>query len=118
MAEAADIDLNKTPALQPPAGDLSNFQNPDSLQRFLIITATLGLSISAVAVILRVFTKARVQKCIHLEDYILILSELGFVAFVAVMIEAGISGQGRHQWDVSIAQLQRIIHVCPILHLD
>jgi hypothetical protein len=115
MSEVANIDLNTTPALQPPPGEVSNLQNPQSLQRFLVITATLGLSISALAVLLRVFTKAHVLKRIQPEEYVLILSELGFFAFTVVMIAAGHSGQGRHQWDVSIAQLQRVIHVCPNL---
>ena len=48
--------------------------------------------------------------CIHIPTYNSLLNpiQLGFAAFSAVMLSAGGAGQGRHQWNVTIAGLQRI----------
>jgi hypothetical protein len=34
--------------------------------------------------------------------------QAGFAAFTAVMVAAGEAGQGKHQWNVSVAGMQRI----------
>lgn len=41
----------------------------------------------------------------------LLTRKFGFAAFTAVMLAAGHAGQGRHQWDVSIAGVQRVAFV-------
>lgn len=106
------LDPNTTPALQAPAGQVSNLKDPYNLQVYLILASTLGLGVSAVAVCLRIFTKVRVVQRMHLEEYILLFSECGFVAFTALIIEANRWGQGTHQWNVSLAHLERVINVC------
>jgi hypothetical protein len=112
MAEEANIDLNTVPALEPPPGQVSNLEDPYSLRRYMYITAGLGLSLSTAAVLLRVFIKARVMRLMQLEEYILILSQIGFYVFTGLMIHAVHLGQGIHQWNVSVAHLQRVIEVC------
>jgi hypothetical protein len=77
----------------------------------MYITAAVGLGLSTIAVVLRVFTKARVLRSIQLEEYILVLSQLGFFAFTGLMIRAVDLGQGTHQWNVSIAHVQQVIQV-------
>lgn len=106
------LDPNTTPALQPPPGQVSNLKDPYNLKLYLILASTLGLGVSAIAVCLRIFTKVRVVQRMHLEEYILLFSECGFVAFTALIIEANRWGQGTHQWNVSIAHVERVIDVC------
>lgn len=105
------MDPNNTPALQSPPGQVTNLSNPYSLRSDMYVAAGVGLGISSVAVILRVFTKVRVLRSMQLEDYILVLSLLGFFAFTFLMIHAVHLGQGTHQWNVSVAHLQQVIQV-------
>lgn len=102
---------NTTPALQPPPGQVSNLSDPYSLRSDVYVAAGVGLGISSLAVILRIFTKVRVLRCMQLEDYILLFSLLGFFAFTFLMIHAVHLGQGTHQWNVSVAHLQQVIQV-------
>lgn len=105
------MDPNNTPALQPPPGQVTNLSDPYSLRSDMYVAAGVGLGVSSLAVILRVFTKVRVLRSMQLEEYILLLSLLGFFAFTFLMIHAVHLGQGTHQWNVSVAHLQQVIQV-------
>lgn len=105
------VDLNTMPALAPPPGQISNFHNPENLNHVMYLTAAVGLSLSTAGVILRVFTKARVLRFMQAEEYILIMSLCGFYVFTGLMLKAVLLGQGTHQWNVSVAHVQRILEV-------
>jgi hypothetical protein len=106
-----DLDLNAIPALSPPPGEVSNLTNAYSLKRFMYVTASICLSLSTIAVILRLFVKARVLHSFNWEDGFLVLSQLTFFAFTGLLITAVSLGQGKHQWNVSLAHLQQIAEV-------
>ncbi|KAL2830900.1 hypothetical protein BDW59DRAFT_177592 [Aspergillus cavernicola] len=110
-------DLNTVPALEPPPGHTSNLDNPYSLRNYMYATAGVTLALSTIAVLLRVFMKARVLRRMQLEDYILALSLIGFYAFTGLMIEAVHSGQGTHQWNVSTAHLQDVVRLSNIIEI-
>ncbi|GFF39819.1 hypothetical protein IFM46972_06006 [Aspergillus udagawae] len=117
MAEDANIDLSTVPALAPPPGQVSNLKDPYSLRHYMYITASLGLGLSTAAVLLRVFIKARVMRFMQLEEYILILSQIGFYVFTGLMIHAVHLGQGIHQWNVSVAHVQKVIELANIIEI-
>jgi hypothetical protein len=106
------VDLNNVPALEPPTGETSNLINPHNMDIYMYITASLGLGLSMLAVVVRVLAKVHVTRTLQLEEFILLLSQCGFVAFVGLMIHATKLGQGIHQWNVSIAHFQKVVNVC------
>ncbi|KAL4891048.1 hypothetical protein BDV59DRAFT_183097 [Aspergillus ambiguus] len=94
---------SETPALAPPDGQTSNFDNPDgSRRRASYIMASICLILATIAVILRVFTKARVLRAMNAEEYFLIVSLFGLCAFVGVLLTATHFGSGVHQWDITM----------------
>ncbi|KAL2824196.1 hypothetical protein BJY01DRAFT_263066 [Aspergillus pseudoustus] len=117
QVEARNSDLNTVPALEPPPGQTSNLNNPYSLRNYMYATAGVTVALSTIAVLLRLFMKARVLRRVQLEDYILVLSLIGFYAFTGLMIEAVHLGQGSHQWNVSIAHLQGVVKLANIIEI-
>jgi hypothetical protein len=77
----------------------------------MYITAPVALVLSTAAVLLRVYTKARVTRSVQFEEYILMICQLGNFAFTGLMVYAVQVGQGTHQWNISIAHVQRITEV-------
>lgn len=113
------MDLNSTPASVQPLGQTSNFEHPsESRGRATYIMAGICLTLSTLAVVMRIFTKARVLRQMHLEEYILIAAQFGLIALVAILISAIHFGAGLHQWDVSVAHFSHFMSVCkPHLYL-
>lgn len=68
-----------TPALPPPPGRLSNFENPESLLKWDILCVTICLSIATVVFVLRTWVRAVVSKQWILEDYMCCISYVGRV---------------------------------------
>ncbi|KAF2256019.1 hypothetical protein BU26DRAFT_402691, partial [Trematosphaeria pertusa] len=96
------------PALEAPQGETSNLVDPYSTHRYLVVTSAVCLVLSLSAIAARIFTKVHILRKMQIEDYSLIFTAVGFSALTAVMLAAGHAGQGRHQWNVSIAGVQRI----------
>ncbi|KKK24235.1 hypothetical protein P175DRAFT_0557941 [Aspergillus ochraceoroseus IBT 24754] len=117
MSHAVDIDPNSAPGLAPPAGQTNNLDNPYSLQNYTSATAGVTVSLSTIAVLLRVFMKARVLRRVQLEEYILILSLIGLYTFTGFIIQAVHMGQGTHQWNVSVGHVQSVIKLANILEI-
>lgn len=103
--------LNNVPALEPPTGESSNLSITYSINIYTSITASLGLGLSVLAVVIRLFVKGYVIRTLQLEEMILLLSQCGFVAFVCLIIYSTTLGQGTHQWNVSVAHYQKIVEV-------
>lgn len=112
MAEtSANVNLNLIPAMQAPPGEDSNLKDPANMNRFMYLTAGVCLSCSTLAVIFRLFVKARIIRAIQLEEFILSFSLAGLISLTGVMIQSTLMGQGVHQWNVSAAHAQKIVEV-------
>ncbi|CEL01996.1 hypothetical protein ASPCAL01572 [Aspergillus calidoustus] len=105
------------PALAAPEGQVSNLDNPYSLKSYIYGTAAVTITLSTVAVALRVYVKARVLRRAQIEEYILILSLIGFYFFSGFMIYAAHLGQGTHQWNVSVANFQEVVQWANIIEI-
>jgi hypothetical protein len=112
VAAPLGTDLNNVPALEPPTGESSNLTNTYNINIYTSVTASLGLGLSGLAVVIRLFVKGYVIRTLQLEEIILLLSQCGFVAFVGLIIYSTKLGQGAHQWNVSVAHYQKIAEVC------
>jgi hypothetical protein len=61
-------DIHTTPALQPPYGVESDFDNGYSLQPHLVATSSICLTLCVSSVLARTFTKVRLLKKVEIED--------------------------------------------------
>ena len=68
MASDAPIDAYNTPAALPPAGQVSDFKRTPYLQTTVLATRILCLSVTIVAVSLRILTKVHIMKQVRVED--------------------------------------------------
>ncbi|TVY39345.1 Satratoxin biosynthesis SC1 cluster protein [Lachnellula subtilissima] len=74
------------PALEPPKGVKPNFNSHDTIAIYIWPTVLLGLSLSTVFLILRIYTKHFITRSMSWEDC------------------------GRHQWDTSYANIVQILY--------
>ncbi|KAH8698007.1 hypothetical protein BGW36DRAFT_281749, partial [Talaromyces proteolyticus] len=88
-----------------------------SLQHYTVLTVAVGLTFTMLALLLRVFTKVYILRDMQVEDYLLISSGAGLVAFSAVLVDSGRSGQGTHQWNLTIEQLQQILNLSNVIEV-
>lgn len=56
------------PALQPPAGTISDFQKPPGLENFFLATIVLSFVLPSVALLLRIYTKHFLLRSIGYDD--------------------------------------------------
>ena len=68
QAQTALRTLLEGPAMSPPAGVVPNFNSPASLDTYVILTVTLGLTFITVAVVLRMYTKVFILRVLAWED--------------------------------------------------
>lgn len=99
-SDTSVVDIYTTPAGVPPPGVTPNLVNPFYLRTDHTTTFTLCLAVSTIAVALRIFTKLYLMKQFRAEDYALIVTQLGFIPWVAMNLVT--PGAGRHLWDISI----------------
>ncbi|KAI0854722.1 hypothetical protein F4860DRAFT_522522 [Xylaria cubensis] len=105
------------PALDPPEGVLSNFQNPPSQQPLLIIASTITLLLTLGGIGARTYTRAAIMRKFDSTDFVLLLCGTLFIAFVSVQILAGQYGQGRHLWDVTARSFSHCLLILNIIEI-
>jgi hypothetical protein len=106
------------PALEPPAGTLPLNPNAYSLYP---ITLSLTVSFSILvffAIVVRVFTRAYLLKHFYIEDGFMIAASVVLFIFVGLLLAPFRYGFGKHQWNVTVGMLTRILKVSlDFLHL-
>ena len=68
QTQAALRTLLEGPAMSPPAGVAPNFDDPANLDIYVILTITLCVAFSTVAVVLRMYTKVFILRVLAWED--------------------------------------------------
>lgn len=117
MADLVGVNPYTTPTLKPPPGQQSNFVDPPSSENWLVAVGALCLTVAVFFISARTFVKTYIIKKTQIEDYALIFAGLGFAAFVGVAVAAGNAGQGRHGWDVSVAEAKPITVLGAIIEI-
>jgi hypothetical protein len=95
------------PALNPPPGMIPLDPNGTSI---LPTTQNVGIAccvLVGVARLIRIFTRTYIVKIFALEDGIMIAATILFIVFVGLTCESGTVGIGKHQWDITVADLMR-----------
>ncbi|KAI0836355.1 hypothetical protein F5Y06DRAFT_298718 [Hypoxylon sp. FL0890] len=104
------MDPNNTPALQPPPGVKPNFVNPYSSQPERITVSAICLALCIIFVGGRIYVRVHL-KMFNLDDCIHLLSLASFITYTGIIIASGEHGDGRHQWDVTIASLSKSLEL-------
>ena len=63
-----NIDINTTPAMPAPPGDVNNLVNSYSQQTGLVVAAAICLTLTTAFVVIRTFTKTYVMRAVRVED--------------------------------------------------
>ncbi|KAI1812313.1 hypothetical protein GGS20DRAFT_587604 [Poronia punctata] len=105
LPQAAQEAILNSPALQPPPGVHSNFDNPPNGNVISYVVASLLLTIGTTAFALAVYAKFIVRK-VYFEDYIA-LAAYGLYVAKAYTVFGLITDGGLfiHQWDVRVKDL-------------
>ncbi|KAI1264533.1 hypothetical protein F5Y18DRAFT_83557 [Xylariaceae sp. FL1019] len=113
------IDPHEIPALEPPDGFHTDFNDPTSIHYVQVAVASAALAVATLAVAARTYVRARILKKFDFTDFSLLLSLSIFVVFVSLAIVTSRYGQGKHQWNVRLSdfmQLLKIVNVLEILY--
>ncbi|KAF2872421.1 hypothetical protein BDV95DRAFT_492139 [Massariosphaeria phaeospora] len=108
--------MAEQPALAPPEGVQSNFENPPTLMPAVIITSTIVLTLMTLFVCARAFVKTFIIRKQQIEDWLCYWAWLGVVTYTGILIYIEDYGFARHQWDVTAAQFQHIMYYINILY--
>ncbi|MCJ1468270.1 hypothetical protein MMC07_006898 [Pseudocyphellaria aurata] len=109
--------LAEEPALPPPPGLHSNFDNPSSLDRLFVGALILMLSLVSLAVVARLVAKIYIMKSMQSEDYLSVAAWLGFIPWMALSFVLCKFGGGRHQWDISVLDGFQILRFANIMEI-
>ncbi|KAG9231696.1 hypothetical protein BJ875DRAFT_486766 [Amylocarpus encephaloides] len=86
------------PAMLPPKGVTANFDNPGSLNVFVVPTVVLAIVFPTLALLMRIYTQRSISRPLYWEDYIAILAWAMFIGFCVPSVICG-RHAGAHQWD-------------------
>ncbi|KAI0202448.1 hypothetical protein F4808DRAFT_76232 [Astrocystis sublimbata] len=111
------MDLDRTPALEPPANVDPAFSQSSGVLPLRYAVSAVALFLCAVFVTIRIYVRVRIQRVFNLDDFAVLASFAGFIAFTVVVILAGQKGDGKHQWDVSVSQFQDILLLLNVVEI-
>ena len=93
------------PSVPPPPGVTANLKNPESLQRWDVLTQSVCLTVATTLVAIRVYTKARVLKSLGWDDYTAVVALAGLITYAVLFLVEDGHGNGRHLWNVRVIDL-------------
>lgn len=64
----AAVNMNEVPAMLPPSGRVSNFDNPETMHPIVLGVAVATMTLMTLAVAIRVFTKGFIMKDMRIEE--------------------------------------------------
>ncbi|KAJ8122055.1 hypothetical protein ONZ43_g1652 [Nemania bipapillata] len=100
-----------SPALAPPDGVESNFDNPSNGNTLVVSVLSVSLTISSLFLIIRGLAKGVYVKRFQIEDFVIIPAYVFFVAFsVYIYRIAATTGFFVHAWDIRFGDLAGFYH--------
>ncbi|KAM5364165.1 hypothetical protein ACJZ2D_011666 [Fusarium nematophilum] len=89
------------PAMEPPAGHQSNFDNPNREMYYIcIVSNAIAIPICSILVVLRLWVRYRLPTKLQVDDIACILGYIGFMGYCIICLLMLKYGGGLHQWDV------------------
>ncbi|KAI1091680.1 hypothetical protein F5B19DRAFT_257183 [Rostrohypoxylon terebratum] len=111
------MDPYNTPSMEPPTGMESNLDEPNGVLPGRIAAVTVCFSVSTFAVIMRLYVRKFLLKTFALDDYAIVFTYIGFASWIYIMMTAGRLGDGKHQWNVSLANMTEILYYLNVIEL-
>ncbi|KAI9883866.1 MAG: hypothetical protein M1823_004357 [Watsoniomyces obsoletus] len=88
------------PAMEPPPGIVSNFDNPESRKELVVIAAIVCPIISGLFLTLRLYTRTFITRTLGWDDYTCMAAMLFAIGFSFSEWQLAEHGLGTHQWDL------------------
>ncbi|KAI0116200.1 hypothetical protein F4776DRAFT_666522 [Hypoxylon sp. NC0597] len=104
-ASGAVADPTQVPAAAPPPGTTSDFNSPDNYKHQNIILHSIVLTITTIAVLVRLFTRAVIKKNIGIDDWFALLSWALSLEFSIILAYATVWGFGMHVYDIRASEI-------------
>ncbi|KAL8724487.1 MAG: hypothetical protein Q9166_007921 [cf. Caloplaca sp. 2 TL-2023] len=98
------------PAMAPPTGMKPNFTSPEDHHKLFVWTIVLTITVSTLALLMRMYTKIKIIRKVGWEDY---TSILGFFLWIGYCVPTSlimVHGGGVHQWNVRLKDLIAILY--------
>ncbi|KAF2642710.1 hypothetical protein P280DRAFT_356722, partial [Massarina eburnea CBS 473.64] len=96
------------PGLMPPPGVQPLEPHAATIQPAMIATVVISLALSIPAIVIRIFTKYWILRRVQVEDYAILIALLGYLALTALIVIIYSYSGGRHQWNVTIANVMNL----------
>ncbi|KAJ5370971.1 uncharacterized protein N7496_007063 [Penicillium cataractarum] len=93
-----------TPVMSPPAGQTSNFVNPDYIGAKFVAVNCVFLPLAVIALGVRTWTRLFVVRSFRVDDYLMIFAAILSCVLTGVTLDMLNYGLGKHMWDVSLAR--------------
>ncbi|KAI1814154.1 hypothetical protein GGS20DRAFT_434774 [Poronia punctata] len=104
--------LPDDPALTPPPGVVPNFDDPPNKNYLGIFTNVICLILTITLVAARLYFKYFCVKKVHVEDYLVVLGLVAFLASVGCNIHIiRTSGLFVHQWNIRLKDFSTVLYV-------
>ncbi|KAH9904695.1 hypothetical protein F4778DRAFT_40567 [Xylariomycetidae sp. FL2044] len=101
----AATDPTQVPAGVPPPGVEPNFNNPDNYKHENIILHSVVLSITTIAVFVRIYTRAVIRRNMGVDDWLALLSWALALEFSITLAYATVWGFGMHIYDIRASEI-------------
>ncbi|KAH8882982.1 hypothetical protein GQ53DRAFT_831171 [Thozetella sp. PMI_491] len=101
----AAMDPTQVPAAMPPPGFTSDFNSPDNYKHQNIILHSVVLTVTTLALLVRLYTRAVIKKNVGVDDGFAILSWALSITFSVVLAYATVWGFGMHMYDIRASEI-------------
>ncbi|KAI1748061.1 hypothetical protein F4782DRAFT_386685 [Xylaria castorea] len=95
--------LEQIPALPPPPGVQSNFDNPETREDSAKIVVVLTYGLMLIFLALRIYTRVKITNSLGIDDYLSLAAGASITAFTGLSLSLFGSPLGPHQWDVRLS---------------
>ncbi|KAF2133989.1 hypothetical protein P153DRAFT_363015 [Dothidotthia symphoricarpi CBS 119687] len=112
------MNLNLTPAHEPPEGITSNFIDPPSLLPAAIAVAVIIQVLTIPFILARAYVNIFIAKRLRIEDCLSYLAYCGLIVYTVLCTHASVIGGAHHMWDISIAQFIRVLYIFNIVFIN
>ncbi|KAI0102812.1 hypothetical protein GGR51DRAFT_526284 [Nemania sp. FL0031] len=95
--------LSQIPALPPPLGVQSDFDNPETREGLAKIVVGLTYGLMLVFLLMRIYTRIKVTNSLGVDDYLSLAAGASITAFTGLSLSLFGAPLGPHQWDVPLS---------------
>ncbi|KAI0805844.1 hypothetical protein GGR55DRAFT_680645 [Xylaria sp. FL0064] len=112
MAHSYADTIRDDPAAKPPPGVIPNYDNPPNDNGLAVAVIIASMSITTIAILIRIYAKVFCTRQVKFEDYLGLFSYPFFIAGTSMLIAIPRdTGFFVHQWNLRVRDLEKFIYV-------